>query len=93
MLVVAAGANIRPRRLHELTDESWDFLLDANLNGTWNVVRAFLDALLASRGTIILIGSVSGSWPDRSGPAYQAAKAGVLALARGIGFEVDGPVD
>ena len=90
VLVVAAGANIPRRRLHELTDESWDFLLDANLNGTWNVVRAFLDKLLAARGTIILIGSVSGSWPDRSGPAYHAAKAGVLALARGIGFEVDG---
>jgi NADP-dependent 3-hydroxy acid dehydrogenase YdfG len=90
VLVVAAGANIARRRLHELTDESWDFLLDANLNGTWNVVRAFLDKLLAARGTIILIGSVSGSWPDRSGPAYHAAKAGVLALARGIGFEVDG---
>jgi NADP-dependent 3-hydroxy acid dehydrogenase YdfG len=90
VLVVAAGANIPRRRLHELTDESWDFLLDVNLHGTWNVVRAFLDKLLASNGTIVLIGSVSGSWPDRSGPAYHAAKAGVLALARGIGFEVEG---
>jgi NADP-dependent 3-hydroxy acid dehydrogenase YdfG len=90
VLVVAAGANIPRRRLHELTDETWDFLLDANLHGTWNVVRAFLDTLLASRGTIILIGSVSGSWPDRSGLAYQAAKAGVLALARGIGFDAEG---
>jgi NADP-dependent 3-hydroxy acid dehydrogenase YdfG len=90
VLIVAAGANIPKRRLHELTDESWDFLLDANLHGTWNLVRAFLDKLLASRGTIILIGSVSGSWPDRSGPAYQAAKAAILALARGIGFEAEG---
>jgi NADP-dependent 3-hydroxy acid dehydrogenase YdfG len=90
VLVVAAGTNIPRRRLRELTGESWDKLIDTNLNGTWNVVHAFLEPLLASRGTIILIGSVSGSWPDRSGPAYQAAKAGVLALARGIGFEVDG---
>jgi NADP-dependent 3-hydroxy acid dehydrogenase YdfG len=90
VLVVAAGANIPRRRLRELTDDSWDHLIGANLTGTWSVVRAFLDPLLESHGTIVLIGSVSGSWPDRSGPAYQAAKAGVLALARGIGFEADG---
>jgi NADP-dependent 3-hydroxy acid dehydrogenase YdfG len=53
-------------------------------------VHAFLEPLLASHGTLILIGSVSGSWPDRSGPAYQAGKAAVLALARGIGYEVEG---
>jgi NADP-dependent 3-hydroxy acid dehydrogenase YdfG len=90
VLVVAAGTNIPRRRLRELTGASWDDLIAANLTGTWNVVRAFLEPLLDSHGTIVLIGSVSGSWPDRSGPAYQAAKAGVLALARGIGFEVDG---
>lgn len=36
------------------------------------------------------ITSVSGSWPDRSGPAHQAAKAGLLAVTRGAGFEPDG---
>jgi NADP-dependent 3-hydroxy acid dehydrogenase YdfG len=90
VLVVAAGTNIPRRRLRELTAESWDRLIDTNLTGKWNVVHAFLEPLLASHGTLILIGSVSGSWPDRSGPAYQAGKAGVLALARGIGFEVEG---
>jgi NADP-dependent 3-hydroxy acid dehydrogenase YdfG len=92
VLVVAAGANIPRRRVRELTGESWDGLIAANLTGTWNVVQAFLEPLLAARGTIILIGSVSGSWPDRSGAGYQAAKAGVLALARGIGFDSDGAV-
>jgi NADP-dependent 3-hydroxy acid dehydrogenase YdfG len=90
VLVVAAGTNIPRRRLRELTGESWDHLISANLTGTWNVVHAFVEPLLEAHGTVILIGSVSGSWPDRSGPAYQAAKAGVLALARGIGFEADG---
>jgi NADP-dependent 3-hydroxy acid dehydrogenase YdfG len=90
VLVVAAGANIPRRRLRELTGDSWDHMIAANLTGTWNVVRAFLDPLVEAHGTIVLVGSVSGSWPDRSGAAYQAAKAGVLALARGIGFEVEG---
>jgi NADP-dependent 3-hydroxy acid dehydrogenase YdfG len=92
VLVVAAGTNLPRRRLRELTAESWDKLIDTNLTGTWNVVHAFLEPLLASHGTIVLIGSVSGSWPDRSGLAYQSAKAGVLALARGIGYDADGAV-
>jgi NADP-dependent 3-hydroxy acid dehydrogenase YdfG len=89
-LIVAAGANIPERRLHQLTGESWDHLIGANLTGPFNLLRAFLPALRG--GTLVVIGSVSGSWPDRSGPAYQAAKAGVLALTRGAGYEVDGAV-
>jgi NAD(P)-dependent dehydrogenase (short-subunit alcohol dehydrogenase family) len=89
-LIVAAGANIPKRRLHELTYDAWDHLIGANLTGPFNLVKAFLPALRG--GTLVIIGSVSGSFPDRSGPAYQAAKAGVLALTRGAGFEVDGAV-
>ncbi|HET6547562.1 MAG TPA: SDR family NAD(P)-dependent oxidoreductase [Solirubrobacter sp.] len=91
-LIVAAGTNIPKRRLHELTHESWDLIIGANLHGPFNLLRAFLGALRAARGTLVVIGSVSGSWPDRSGPAYHAAKAGVLAMVRGAGFEVNGEV-
>jgi NADP-dependent 3-hydroxy acid dehydrogenase YdfG len=35
----------------------------------------------------VLVASVSGQWPDLSGPAYQASKAGLIALARASAFE------
>ena len=35
---------------------------------------------------------MSGRWPDRSGPGYQAAKAGATALTHDAAFEVDGEV-
>jgi NAD(P)-dependent dehydrogenase (short-subunit alcohol dehydrogenase family) len=41
-LIVAAGANIPERRLHQLTGESWDHLIGANLTGPFNLLRAFL---------------------------------------------------
>jgi NAD(P)-dependent dehydrogenase (short-subunit alcohol dehydrogenase family) len=86
-LVVAAGINIRERRLEQLTPEAWDELVAVNLTGPFNLIHAFLDQLRATRGDCVIIGSVSGPWPDVSGAAYQATKNGVLALARAAGFE------
>jgi NAD(P)-dependent dehydrogenase (short-subunit alcohol dehydrogenase family) len=86
-LVVAAGINFPDRRLEQLTGESWDRMIAINLTGAFNLVRAFLDRLREARGDVVLIGSVSGNWPDVSGPAYQASKAGLQALARGASFE------
>jgi NAD(P)-dependent dehydrogenase (short-subunit alcohol dehydrogenase family) len=91
-LIVAAGTNVPGRRLHELTHETWDQIIDTNLTGPFNLLHAFLGALRAAHGTLVIVGSVSGSFTDRSGPAYQASKAGVLALTRGAGFEVDGDI-
>jgi NADP-dependent 3-hydroxy acid dehydrogenase YdfG len=86
-LIVAAGMNLPDRSLDRLTPEGWDALIAVNLTGAFNVVRAFLGALRETRGDAILIGSVSGSWPDVSGSGYQAAKAGLLAFARGAALE------
>jgi NADP-dependent 3-hydroxy acid dehydrogenase YdfG len=87
VIVVAAGANLPDRSLDRLTPEGWDTLISVNLTGAFNVIRAFLGALRQTRGDAILIGSISGSWPDVSGSGYQAAKAGLLAFARGAGLE------
>jgi NADP-dependent 3-hydroxy acid dehydrogenase YdfG len=86
-VVVAAGTNLPERSLDRLTPDAWDMMLAVNLTGAFNVVHALLDALRASRGDVVLIGSVSGSWPDPSGSAYQAAKAGLLAFGRASAFE------
>jgi NADP-dependent 3-hydroxy acid dehydrogenase YdfG len=92
VLVVAAGTNLKERRLEQLTAESWDKLIGANLHGPFNLIRAFLPALRAARGDAVVISSVSGRSPDRSGPGYQAAKAGAIALAHGGGFELGAEV-
>lgn len=86
-LVVAAGTNIKQRRLEQLSAEDWDRVIAVNLTGAYNLIHALLPALRETRGDVVLIGSVSGSWTDRSGAAYQASKAGMLALSRGGGFD------
>ncbi len=87
LLVAAAGTNVPERRLGELSPEGWRELEGTNLSGVVHVVLACLPALRAARGLVVLIGSVSGVWPDVSGPGYQATKAGVLAFARAAGLE------
>jgi len=87
VLVVAAGMNFPERRLEQLTAESWDQMISVNLSGAFYAIRAALPFLRSSRGIVILISSVSGSWPDMSGPAYQASKAGMTELAHAAGFE------
>ncbi len=87
VLVVAAGMNFPERRLGQLTAESWDAMISVNLSGAFYAISAALPYLRASRGLVVLISSVSGSWPDASGPAYQASKAGMTELAHAAGFE------
>ena len=87
VLLVAAGINFPERRLEQLTAEGWDAMISVNLSGAFYAIRAALPFLRASRGLVILISSVSGSWPDMSGPAYQASKAGMTELAHAAGFE------
>lgn len=87
ILVLAAGTNVPNRALRKLTPEDWDTLISTNLSGAFYFISAALPYLRVSRGDVLLISSVSGAWPDTSGPAYQASKAGMIALARAAGFE------
>lgn len=87
ILAVPAGMNFPERRFEQLTAEKWDRMISVNLSGAFYAVRAALLYLRASRGLVILIASVSGRWPDASGPAYQASKAGMIELAHAVGFE------
>jgi NAD(P)-dependent dehydrogenase (short-subunit alcohol dehydrogenase family) len=87
ILVVAAGMNFPERRLEQLTAEGWDAMISVNLSGAFYAIRAALPYLRSSGGLVVLISSVSGRWPDASGPAYQASKAGMVELAHAAGFE------
>jgi NAD(P)-dependent dehydrogenase (short-subunit alcohol dehydrogenase family) len=87
VLVIAAGTNVPERRLHQLSQKDWDTILSVNLSGAFYCVKAALPYLREARGLVVLISSVSSLWPDMSGPAYQASKAGMTGLARAAGFE------
>jgi 3-oxoacyl-[acyl-carrier protein] reductase len=86
--------------IEDTTDELWDRDLNTALRGTFYCIRVVLPHMRARRyGKIVNVSSVSGkiggvasraagSDRGRSGPAYAAAKAGVLALTRWVAKDV-----
>jgi NAD(P)-dependent dehydrogenase (short-subunit alcohol dehydrogenase family) len=86
-LVCAAGVNVKERRMGELTLESWERLVATNLSGVFYSIRATLDQLRERQGDVVIISSVTASWPDHAGGGYGATKSGVLGLARGLGID------
>jgi 3-oxoacyl-[acyl-carrier protein] reductase len=70
--------------------QDWDDIIAVNLSGMFNVTRAFLAPLRASRGRIVNIGSIQSFVHVRtpSSPAYTAAKHGVLGFTRALAVEL-----
>lgn len=86
-VVLCAGTNIPGRRFEELDEMGWRRVISTNLDGVFSCLRAAMPQLRQTRGHAVVIASVSALWPDWSGAAYQASKAGVLALVRAASYE------
>ncbi|MFL6414976.1 MAG: SDR family oxidoreductase [Bryobacteraceae bacterium] len=88
ILVYAAGTNIPARALSVLNPETWNMMLDSNLNGAYYATYAVLPGMRAAKGGLLLyISSISGLMADASGASYQAAKRGLVGLAHAARFE------
>ncbi len=73
----------------DLTDEQFDRVLTANLNGVFHTARAAVRSMLSRRqGCIVTIGSVFGQNPPAGTSAYAASKAGVAAFTRSLALEM-----
>ena len=63
-------------------DDRWRAVLDTNVTGPFNVMRAAIPALRrAGGGWIINIASLAGANPFAGGGAYCASKAALIALS------------
>lgn len=85
VLVNSIGTNIVERSFDRLTPQSWASMLDANLTAAFNLSQLVVPSMrLHRKGLIIHISSTAARKPDLSGAAYQASKAGVMALTHAI---------
>ncbi len=89
VLVNAAGTNAPRRALEVLSLEDYHAMINANLNGAYYCVQAFLPQMRARRsGTIVNIVSDAGKLASpKAGPAYVMSKFGLAGLTQSINAE------
>lgn len=87
ILVNCAGMTMRVPTL-ECTEETWDRIMDINLNGTLRSCQIFGKSMLArGYGRIINIASLATFVSFQEVAAYCASKAAVGALTRSLAIE------
>jgi NAD(P)-dependent dehydrogenase (short-subunit alcohol dehydrogenase family) len=94
ILINNAGITAKGRRIHEISLEDFDRVIDVNLRGVFICTRAVLPVMLRQKkGNIINMGSSYGLRPffeiSRLKPnsPYVAAKAGVINLTKETAVE------
>jgi NAD(P)-dependent dehydrogenase (short-subunit alcohol dehydrogenase family) len=88
-LVNNTGGSLAYVPVLELSDELWQDVLALNVTAALNTIRVFCPAMVrAQAGAVVNIGSTAAhfSWPRCS--HYQAAKAAVVALTKGVALDL-----
>ncbi len=78
VLVLCQGTVAYGREEFEM--DTFQRIIDVNLNSLMACAVKFRDALAASKGSLITISSVGGLRATRGNPAYAASKAGAIHL-------------
>jgi len=87
-ILVANAGRTRDRVLALMDEESWQDVLDINLQGTFRCAkRALRPMLRAGWGRIVAVSSVSGLHGNIGQSNYCAAKAGVIGLIKALARE------
>ena len=72
-----------------MSSEDWDAVIDTNLKGSFNFIRALLRIMVKQRsGRIINISSVSGLMGLAGQVNYASSKAGLVGLSKSLAKEV-----
>ncbi|KKM11881.1 3-oxoacyl-ACP reductase [Clostridiales bacterium PH28_bin88] len=88
ILVNNAGIT-RDNLLMRMKPEDWDQVMNINLKGVYNCIRAAVRPMLKQKkGRIINVASVVGVTGNAGQANYAAAKAGIIGLTKSVAKEV-----
>lgn len=87
ILVNNAGI-VRDNLIMRMSDEEWDSVINVNLKGVFNLIKAASRIMLKRKyGKIINISSVVGIMGNAGQSNYSASKAGIIGLTRSAAKE------
>ncbi|WP_216899903.1 mycofactocin-coupled SDR family oxidoreductase [Nocardia alni] len=89
-IVIANAGVMSSGRAWELPEEAWDVVIDVNLKGAWNTVRAAVPGMIEADagGSIILTSSAAGIRGHVPYVHYVASKHGLVGLMKGLANEL-----
>jgi NAD(P)-dependent dehydrogenase (short-subunit alcohol dehydrogenase family) len=88
-IVLANAGIVSTGLLEEVSDDVWQQLVDTNLTGTFNTLRAAIPVMRRQRfGRIVVTSSMGGRMGIPELAAYNATKWGVIGLAKSVALEV-----
>ena len=92
ILVNSAGINLARRTWEEVDFDGWERVFNINVHGAFHCIKAVLSGMRERRdGLIINISSWAGQFTSaKAGPAYNAAKSGVISFTRALNMEEHG---
>ena len=89
--IIVANAGIQGfKPLLEMEDNHWHDVIDVNLTGAANTLRAFAPVLVKQKqgGRILLTSSTQGRHGSRDASAYSASKWGIYGLMKTAALEL-----
>ncbi|MBL8863388.1 MAG: 3-oxoacyl-ACP reductase FabG [Planctomycetes bacterium] len=89
VLVNNAGIT-RDQLLLRMSEEDFDRVIDVNLKGAWNFLKAAARPLMKTSGRIVNVGSIVGLTGNAGQANYAAAKAGIVGLGQSLAKELAG---
>lgn len=91
-IVVANAGVLNWGRLWEISAQQWQDVLDTNLTGVWNTIKATVPAMIraGNGGSIITISSAAGIKAVPGCGHYCASKFGVVGLTNSLAVELGG---
>ena len=90
VLINNAGTTVpwTPKDLESLSLEDWDRVFAVNVRGLFQVTRAAVPLLRASKGCIVNTASIVGLRPGPQPPPYAASKAAVVNLTKTLAWNL-----
>tara|TARA_B110000444_G_scaffold252327_1_gene281489 strand:+ start:309 stop:1073 length:765 start_codon:yes stop_codon:yes gene_type:complete len=79
-----------PRRVINVDEKSWDFVIETNLKGAWRVANEVVRGLVDKKigGSIVNIASILGLRQGFGESTYAISKAGVVQMTRSMALEL-----